>query len=167
VSNPIVHTGELQGELDVRNGQAVYSTNNGKIILKFAFNKIEVEQEGDPFKELSLGPVVDASGGYIQDKYQGHDSYESCITTGTSEQKVNCSADEFKREDARLNREYRRAIAQYKTQGRVDSITALRKVQVAWLKSMATECDSMRPEVIYECRLYWTKTRADTLAKLP
>lgn len=111
-------------------------------------------------------PAPEASPG-DKEKYHGHDSYESCMSAGNSEEKVNCSADEFEREDVRLNREYKRVMAQYKTQGREDSVAALRKAQVAWLKSMTTECDSLRPNEIYTCRLYWTKTRADELAKLP
>ena len=101
-------------------------------------------------------------------KSDQNNAYESCLAAALPGASWNCTATECEREDARLNREYKRVMASYKAQGREDSVAELRKVEVAWLKSMTAECDSMTmQQAMYGCRLDWTKKRADEIAKLP
>jgi hypothetical protein len=64
-----VHTGELAGEVEVRNGEAVYvhdddqeATGKCKITMKLAADRIELKQEG----ECDFGTGVDASGTYVK-----------------------------------------------------------------------------------------------------
>ena len=85
-----------------------------------------------------------------------------------------CLADEFDRQDARLNKEYQRVIAQYKQLGQGDSIATLRKAELQWINRVKSECDRTPPGFTdnpyhrrIECRLDLTEARADELAKLP
>ena len=114
--------------------------------------------------------------------YYGYGSYESCMSQGTSTlpsrlmEMTMCSNEEFQREDARLNREYKRVMADYKAQGRKDSTSSLRTAEIGWLKTMTSKCGHFEYDephgyrkAIAEngCRLDMTKKRADELAKLP
>jgi hypothetical protein len=62
-----VHTGELTGEAEVRNGEAVFAYDRGtydkcRILMKFAPDKIQLEQT----QECGFGTGVDASGTYTK-----------------------------------------------------------------------------------------------------
>ncbi len=62
-----VHTGELTGEAEVRNGEAVFAYDRGnydkcRIMMKFAPDKIELEQT----QACGFGTGVDASGTYAK-----------------------------------------------------------------------------------------------------
>jgi uncharacterized protein YecT (DUF1311 family) len=83
-------------------------------------------------------------------------------------------SEELDRQDARLNKEYQRVMAQYKQLGQGDSIAVLRKVELEWIKHVQSECDTTPPDFMgnpdrrrIDCRLDVTKARADELAKMP
>ena len=62
-----VHTGELTGEAEVRNGEAVFAYDRGnydqcRIMMKFGADKIELEQT----QACDFGTGVDASGTYTK-----------------------------------------------------------------------------------------------------
>jgi hypothetical protein len=66
-SNGDVHTGELTGEVEIRNGEAVFAYNRGKydqcrITMKFTPDNVELEQT----QECGFGTGVDASGTYAK-----------------------------------------------------------------------------------------------------
>ena len=88
----------------------------------------------EPTTQQSESPATAPSEG--SETYYGHGSYESCMSAGTWMEMAMCSSDEFQREDVRLNREYKRVIATYKTLQREDGIAELRTEEVRWLKTM-------------------------------
>ena len=64
-----IHTGELAGEVDIRNGEAVYVHDNDqeapgqcKLTIKVAADRIEVNQD----QPCGFGTGVDASGTYLK-----------------------------------------------------------------------------------------------------
>jgi hypothetical protein len=62
-----VHTGELDGEAEVRNGEAVYAYDHGEydkcsITMRFATDRIDVKQE----QTCGFGTGVDANGTYVK-----------------------------------------------------------------------------------------------------
>ncbi len=62
-----VHTGELEGEVGVHNGEAIYAYDHGeydkcKITMTFSPNRIELNQE----QPCGFGTGVDASGTYVK-----------------------------------------------------------------------------------------------------
>ena len=62
-----VHTGDLEGEVEIRNGEAVYAYDHGdydkcRITLKVAADRIEVNQD----QPCGFGTGVDASGTYVK-----------------------------------------------------------------------------------------------------
>lgn len=110
-------------------------------------------------------------------RYQGYDSLDSCVSEGTSGEAILCVSDEVEREDAWLNREYKRVMARYKAEGQEDKAAELRKAELAWIKWVTAKCDSTPydPDAStklvslwsHECRLDMTRTRANELSKLP
>jgi uncharacterized protein YecT (DUF1311 family) len=102
-----------------------------------------------------------------------HGLLESCISGGQQPELV-CLSEELDRQDARLNKEYQRVMAQYKQLGQGDNIATLRKAELDWIKHVKSDCDTTPPGFMgnpdhrrIECSLDSTKARADELAKMP
>jgi hypothetical protein len=67
VASGDVRTGDLEGEVEIRNGEAVYAYDHGdydkcSITMKFAADRIELKQE----QTCGFGAGVDASGTYVK-----------------------------------------------------------------------------------------------------
>lgn len=141
-------------------------------------SKVAAEQV--PVAEPTPEPVPQAQGDMQPDKspYRGYNSFESCMLAGTSEDQLLCKANELEREDTRLNREYKRVIAQYEKAAQEDKITTLLSLESDWIKSVNTKCVLMpldnpgdnqriRSQWTQSCWLDMTKKRADELSRLP
>jgi uncharacterized protein YecT (DUF1311 family) len=169
-----VHTGELEGEVEIHNGEAVFSYDHRdkpygldicKITMKFAADRIELEQGLTP---CGFGMGVVASGTYIKtndapkptpagsqskksaiDTVRGTDrsALESCISGGQRPELV-CLSEELDRQDARLNNEYRRVMSHYKQLGQNGTHAVLRKVELEWINRVKSECDTTPPDFI-------------------
>lgn len=104
---------------------------------------------------------------------QSRSALETCVSGGEKPELV-CLSEELDRQDARLNGEYKRVMADYKQHGQDDSSASLRKIELEWIQRVKSECDTTPPGFIgnpdrhrIECRLNMTKSRADELAKMP
>jgi uncharacterized protein YecT (DUF1311 family) len=120
-------------------------------------------EPGQPAQSAASAPVQESASGLL----------ESCISGGQRPELV-CLSEELDRQDARLNKEYQRVMAQYKQLGQGDNIATLRKAELDWIKHVKSDCDTTPPGFMgnpdhrrIECSLDSTKARADELAKMP
>jgi len=127
-----------------------------------------ITESGQAAQSEASAPVQESASGGTDDGLLA-----SCISEGQTPQ-LACLSEELDRQDARLNKEYQRVMAQYKQLGQGDSIAVLRKVELEWIKHVQSECDTTPPDFMgnpdrrrIDCRLDVTKARADELAKMP
>jgi len=69
-------------------------------------------------------------------------SYDSCMekSEGVTSKMLDCTGEEFRRQDARLNTAYRRAMSSFSSENR----EALKEAQRAWIKYRDTSCSLLQ-----------------------